>query len=90
MRDSLAAYQAGHRSRRLPLRRKIPFAAFPVTENEPAQIAAPAPDLARSDVTQPTRSPVFFSSLSYIGQYAGAYLVCCDGRTSYLWISMRP
>jgi len=80
VRDSLTAYQARTSVAAPSALKEIPFHRVPVTEKVPAQIAAPTPDLTRSDVTQPTPVAGFFSSLSFIGQYAGAYLVCCDGE----------
>lgn len=80
VRDSLAAYQSRTSVAAPSALKEMPFRSVPATENEPAQIAAPAPDLTRSDVTQPAPVAAFFSSLSFIGQYAGAYLVCCDGE----------
>lgn len=82
VRDSLAAYQALTSVAAPPALKEIPFRRVPAAEDEPAQITAPPPaaDITRSDEAQPAPAAGFFSSLSFIGQYAGAYLVCSDGE----------
>jgi len=81
VRDSLAAYQARTSSQESFVMNKAPF-RLSAAGIQPAKTseAAPAEVQEGAGVTQPAPVAGFFSSLSFIGQHAGAYLVCSDGE----------